>query len=94
MFAPLVLSAFPILIEERSAVVAEADRLGRSGQHPFIAPAPDADGVEFLHGAFREQRTRCRVGDGGSEIDAATVVRERERRFLGRVCGYTGGNTP
>ena len=74
VLAPLVFAAFPVLVEEGLTVFAEADELGRSGQHLFIASAFCRDCVQLLHRALGEKSALCGVGNGGAKVDGVAIV--------------------
>ena len=74
VLAPLVFAAFPVLVEEGLAVFAEADELGRSGQHLFIASAFCWDSVQLLHRTLGKKCALCGVGNGGAKVDGVAIV--------------------
>ena len=85
MFAPDVLAAFPIIIEERLPVLVERHARHGHGNHLFGTSTFDAHLIEFRDPSDGELDVLGLFLDLGREIDLLPIGREGQRRLRGGV---------
>ena len=93
VFAPLVLAALFVVVEEGAAVPAHLDVLGRGRQHLEDPAARDRHAVKLGLGAGREKAAGRRVQAGRAEEDGRIVGGEGEGKLGGRVRGQPAGRS-